>query len=150
MRWCDLMRLEAKTFRRWQHREKYSNEPGAKEHLSGPDTATCRVPTDLNVCFLVRWHLSEAERRDIAPHAKGLGKAPTRVAGIYQVSGEGEQPAQKQQHYVVNTGLHTHSTTDELSAKTQWLLFRQTTIPTCTSSTAPLLRPDILLYLCEG
>ena len=150
------MRLEARTFRRWQCGEKYSNDrgearsPGPSNICRGPDTATCRVPTDLNVCLLVRWHLSEAERRDVAPHAKGLGKAPTRVAGIYQVSGEGEQPAQKQQHYVVNTGLHTHSTTDEQSAKTQWLLFRQTTIPTSTSSTAPLPRPDILLYLSEG
>ncbi len=126
---------------------KQKSELGAKEHLLGIDTATCRVPTDLNVCFLVSWHLSEAERRNVAPHAKSLGNASTSVAGIYQVCRVGEQPAQKQQHFVFNTGLYTHSSTVEKSAKTQWLLFRQTRIPTSTASTAPLLRPDILLYL---
>lgn len=70
-----------------------------------PDAET---PTDLNVCLLVGWHLSEAEWRDVAPHAKSLGDASTRVAGIYQVRREGEQPAQKQQHYVVNTNLCVH------------------------------------------
>lgn len=54
---------------------------------------TKKLPTDFNVCLLVRWHLPEAERRDVAPHAKGLGDASARVAGINQVGGEGEQPA---------------------------------------------------------
>lgn len=140
MRYCDLISLEAKTFLQWQHGEKNSNDKAedklrSLESLLGIDTATCSVPTDLNVCFLVSWHLFEAERRDVTPHAKSPGNASTRVAGIYQVCREGEQPAQKQQHYVVNTGLYTHSSTEEESAKTQWLLFRQTRIPTSTAST---------------
>lgn len=65
------------------------------EHLLRIDTTTCRAPTDLNVCLLVSWHFSEAERRDIAPHAESLGNASTRVAGIYQVCRVGQQPARK-------------------------------------------------------
>lgn len=118
-------------------REKNSDDKaevwssGAKQHLSGIDAATCRVLTDLNGCFLVSWHLSEAERWDVAPHAKSLGDASTRVTGIYQVCRVGEQPAQKQQHYVVIIGLYTHSSTAEESAKTQWLLFRQNSHKHC-------------------
>ncbi len=78
-----------------QSRQSRSLELRAKEHLLQIDTAAFIVPTDLNVGFLVSWHLSEAERRDVAPQAKSLGNAPTRVAGIYQVCREGEQPAQK-------------------------------------------------------
>lgn len=95
------------TRREKQWRRSRSLELGAKEHLLRTDTATCGAPTNLNVCLLVSWHLSEAERRDVAPHAKRPGDASARVAGIYQVCREGKQPAQKRQHCVVNTGLCT-------------------------------------------
>lgn len=71
--------------------------------VGGSDAAACWAPTDLYVCLLVGRHLPEAERRDVAPHAEGLGNASPCVAGVYQVCGEGEQPARRQQQRVVNT-----------------------------------------------
>lgn len=50
--------------------------------------------TDLYVRLFISWHLSEAERRDVAPQSEGLGDPPACVAGVYQVCGEGEQPAE--------------------------------------------------------
>lgn len=61
--------------------------------------------TDLDVGLFVCWHLSEAERRDVAPQGEGLGDPSTRVAGVYQVCREGEQPARRQPHGPVKTGL---------------------------------------------
>lgn len=90
-----------------KERERESEEGRARERERGwrprsQETSvwdcfshTKKLPTDLNVCLLVRWHLPEAERRDVAPHAKGLGDASARVAGINQVGGEGEQPARE-------------------------------------------------------
>lgn len=107
---------EAKKFRQWQHREteKSGTENQPRNIFRGRD-----APTDLDVCLLVGRHLSEGERRDVAPHAKSLGDSPTRVAGVHQVCREGEQPARKQQHGVVNSCPLTHSSTAEESAKTQ-------------------------------
>lgn len=61
--------------------------------------------TDLDVGLFVCWHLSEAERRDVAPQGEGLGDPSTRVAGVYQVCREREQPARRQPHGPVKTGL---------------------------------------------
>lgn len=99
----DLTHLAAQIFLQWQHWEQRNCNNGAqgwssgvREHLSLEiDAPTCSVPTDLNVSLLVSSHLSEAERRDVTPHAKSLGDASPRVTGIYQVCWEGEQPAQK-------------------------------------------------------
>lgn len=44
--------------------------------------------TDLYVGLFVGWHLSEAERRDVAPQAEGHGDPSAGVAGVYQVCRE--------------------------------------------------------------
>lgn len=54
--------------------------------------------TDLDVGLLVGWHLSEAERRHVAPQAEGLGDASAGVAGVDQVCREREQPGGRQVH----------------------------------------------------
>lgn len=133
---------------RLKSRRSGSLEPpgGGEEHLLGMDAATCRVPTDLHVCLLVSWHLSEAERRDVAPQAKSLGDASPRVAGIDQVGGEGEQPAQKRQRRVIITRLYTHSSTARGMCQSTMATV-QTRTPTSSASTAPLL---ILSYLGQA
>lgn len=96
----------------------------------GIAATTRRVPTDLNVRLLVSWHLSEAERRHVAPHSKGLGNASTCVAGIDQVCREGEQPARKQR------SLKRVSSTYSLTESAKNLV---ATVPTSTLSTPQLL-----------
>lgn len=51
------------------------------------------IHTDFNVGILISRDLSEAERRHVAPHSEGFGNAPSCVADIHQVSGEGQQSA---------------------------------------------------------
>lgn len=118
-----------------QNNEKFNYKSegcssGVRECLLGIAAITHGVPTNLNVCLLVSLHLSEAERRDVAPHSKGLGNASTCVAGIDQVCREGEQPARKQRSlkWVSSTYSSTESAKNAVA-----------TVPTSSLSTPQLL-----------